>query len=137
MKKLLLAITITCFAAQLSAQNTQPWNGKKCAVVLTYDDALNTHLDNVIPLLDSLGLKGTFYLSASFPGCKNRLEGWKKAAAKGHIPAGSHFLSHNKQRRVRRMGIVMRESPDLWLLSIYGSEMAQSPDARVACAKHL
>ena len=93
MKKLLLAITITCFAAQLSAQNTQPWNGKKCAVVLTYDDALNTHLDNVIPLLDSLGLKGTFYLSASFPGCKNRLEGWKKAAAKGH-ELGNHTLWH-------------------------------------------
>jgi peptidoglycan/xylan/chitin deacetylase (PgdA/CDA1 family) len=93
MKKLLLAITITCFAVHLSAQNTQPWNGKKCAVVLTYDDALNTHLDNVIPLLDSLGLKGTFYLSASFPGCKNRLEDWKKAAAKGH-ELGNHTLWH-------------------------------------------
>ena len=93
MKKLLLAITITCFAARLSAQNTQPWNGKKCAVVLTYDDALNTHLDNVIPLLDSLGMKATFYLSASFPGCKNRLEDWKKAAAKGH-ELGNHTLWH-------------------------------------------
>jgi peptidoglycan/xylan/chitin deacetylase (PgdA/CDA1 family) len=93
MKKLLLAITITCFAIHLFAQNTQSWNGKKCAVVLTYDDALNTHLDNVIPLLDSLGLKATFYLSASFPGCKNRLEDWKKAAAKGH-ELGNHTLWH-------------------------------------------
>ena len=32
------------------------WQGKKCAVALTYDDALNVQLDNVIPLLDSLGL---------------------------------------------------------------------------------
>jgi len=93
MKKLLLAITITCIAIHISAQNTQPWHGKKCAVVLTYDDALNTHLDNVIPLLDSLGLKGTFYLSASFPGCRNRLEDWKKAAAKGH-ELGNHTLWH-------------------------------------------
>jgi len=93
MKKSLLVITITCIAVHLSAQNTPPWNGKKCAVVLTYDDALNTHLDNVIPLLDSLGMKGTFYLSASFPGCKNRLEDWKKAAAEGH-ELGNHTLWH-------------------------------------------
>ena len=33
----------------------------------TYDDALNVHLDNVIPALDSLNLKGTFYLSGYFP----------------------------------------------------------------------
>lgn len=93
MKKLLLVIAIICIAANLFAQNTQPWNNKKCAVVLTYDDALNVHLDNVIPLLDSLGLKGTFYLSASFPGCKNRLEDWKKAAAEGHELA-NHTLFH-------------------------------------------
>lgn len=93
MKKLLLVTVITCIAIHLPAQNTQPWNNKKCAVVLTYDDALNVHLDNVIPLLDSLGLKGTFYLSASFPGCKNRLNDWKKAAAEGHELA-NHTLFH-------------------------------------------
>jgi peptidoglycan/xylan/chitin deacetylase (PgdA/CDA1 family) len=52
------------------AQNETSWKGKKCAVVLTYDDALNVHLDNAIPLLDSLGLKGTFYLSGNFPGSR-------------------------------------------------------------------
>jgi len=93
MKKLFFLITITCFALHLSAQNNQPWNNKKCAVVLTYDDALNTHLDNVIPLLDSLNLKATFYLSASFPGSKNRLNDWKKAAAEGH-ELGNHTLFH-------------------------------------------
>lgn len=93
MKKLLLATVITCVSINLFAQNTQSWSNKKCAVVLTYDDALNVHLDNVIPLLDSLGLKGTFYLSASFPGCKNRLNDWKKAAAEGHELA-NHTLFH-------------------------------------------
>ena len=69
------------------------WNGKKSAVVLTYDDALNVHLDNAIPLLDSLGLKGTFYLSAYSPGCRQRLADWRKAAAKGY-ELGNHTLFH-------------------------------------------
>jgi sialate O-acetylesterase len=93
MKKLLLFTGIVCIVMHVFAQSNQHWNNKKCAVVLTYDDALNTHLDNVIPLLDSLGFKATFYLSASFPGCKNRLNDWKKAAAEGH-ELGNHTLFH-------------------------------------------
>jgi peptidoglycan/xylan/chitin deacetylase (PgdA/CDA1 family) len=93
MKKLFLFIIITLACSKAFTQANTPWNNKKCAVVLTYDDALNTHLDNVIPLLDSLGFKATFYLSASFPGCKNRLEDWKKAAAEGH-ELGNHTLWH-------------------------------------------
>ena len=92
MKYLFFLISVFV-SMHLSAQNNNAWNNKKCAVVLTYDDALNTHLDNVIPLLDSLGLKATFYLSASFPGCKNRLNDWKKAAAEGH-ELGNHTLFH-------------------------------------------
>jgi peptidoglycan/xylan/chitin deacetylase (PgdA/CDA1 family) len=69
------------------------WNGKKCAVVLTYDDALNVHLDNAIPLLDSLLLKGTFYISAYAEGCKNRLSDWRRSAQTGH-ELGNHTLYH-------------------------------------------
>ena len=47
------------------AQNTLPWGNKKAAVVITYDDAINQHLDNAIPVLDSLGLKATFYVIAT------------------------------------------------------------------------
>lgn len=93
MKKLLLLIAISCIAIHLSAQNNLPWNHKKCAVVLTYDDALNTHLDNVIPLLDSLKLKGTFYLTINSPACKNRMGDWRRAAAEGH-ELGNHTLFH-------------------------------------------
>jgi sialate O-acetylesterase len=71
----------------------QDWNKKKCAVVLTYDDALNTHLDNVIPALDSLKLKGTFYLIASSPAFTKRLPEWRKAAAHQHELA-NHSLFH-------------------------------------------
>ncbi|RDV16862.1 chitooligosaccharide deacetylase [Pontibacter diazotrophicus] len=71
----------------------QEWNKKQAAVVLTYDDALNVHLDNAIPALDSLGLKGTFYLTAASPAFTQRLDEWKKVAAKKHELA-NHTLFH-------------------------------------------
>ena len=91
--KYFLLITICLNAVFATAQFNQPWRGKKCAVVLTYDDALNVHLDNAVPLLDSLGLKGTFYLTAFAPGGKQRITDWKKAAADGH-ELGNHTLFH-------------------------------------------
>jgi peptidoglycan/xylan/chitin deacetylase (PgdA/CDA1 family) len=84
---LLLTCTLTF------AQNATVWNGKKCAVVLTYDDALDVHLDNVMPVLDSAGLKGTFYLSGYFPGFVNNIARWKSAATNGHELA-NHTLFH-------------------------------------------
>jgi sialate O-acetylesterase len=77
----------------LQAQDKGPWNGKQCAVSLTYDDGLNVHLDEVIPLLDSLGFRGTFYVPGTFPGFKGRLEDWKAAAREGH-ELGNHTLFH-------------------------------------------
>lgn len=84
-------LLLLCISA--SAQFNPAWKGKKCAVVLTYDDALNVHLDHAIPVLDSLQLKATFYLTASSPGCKLRLDDWRKAAAKGY-ELGNHTLFH-------------------------------------------
>jgi peptidoglycan/xylan/chitin deacetylase (PgdA/CDA1 family) len=75
------------------AQSSTPWNGKKCAVVLTYDDGLNVHLSNVIPALDSVGLKGTFYISNYFNGIDPQINGWRKAAANGH-ELGNHTVYH-------------------------------------------
>jgi peptidoglycan-N-acetylglucosamine deacetylase len=77
----------------LYAQDTLSWNHKKCAVSLTYDDALNVHLDTVIPSLDSLGLKATFYLSGYSSSLHNRLPAWRAAAQKGH-ELGNHTLFH-------------------------------------------
>lgn len=93
MKRIILfALALQLFTS-LQAQNNTPWNGKKCAVVLTYDDALNVHLDNAVPLLDSLKLKGTFYLTTFFPAFKQRIPEWRKVAAKGH-ELGNHTLFH-------------------------------------------
>src|SRR6202012_6303349 len=78
------------------AQRTSVWNNKQCAVVLTYDDAIDVDLDNVLPALDSLGLKGTFYLIGSSPVVANRMEQWREGARHGQ-EVGNHFLFHPRE----------------------------------------
>lgn len=93
MRRLILLVFILISNYCSYTQNQNLWNGKKCAVVLTYDDAMNGHLDNAIPVLDSLGLKATFFLSGYFPGSRNRVADWKLAAKSGHELA-NHTLFH-------------------------------------------
>lgn len=79
--------------------------GKTAAVSLTYDDGLDAHLAHVIPLLDSKGIKATFFL-ASFSGVDKdwalpnatsalspRQQAWAAAAASGH-EIGAHTVNH-------------------------------------------
>lgn len=90
-----------CIASLLSfiivaaacAQSSTLWKGKKAAVVITYDDAINEHLDNAIPLLDSLGLKATFYITGFSASMRARLNEWKRIAIKGH-ELGNHTMYH-------------------------------------------
>ena len=76
-----------------AAQTFNVWQGKKCAVVLTYDDAIDQHLDNAIPVLDSLKLKATFYVTAFSPSMQTRLNDWKRLSTNGH-ELGNHTLFH-------------------------------------------
>jgi peptidoglycan/xylan/chitin deacetylase (PgdA/CDA1 family) len=82
-------------AASIQATDSaaRPWKNRQCAVVLTYDDALNVHLSNAVPALDSFGLKGTFYLSDYFGGLKTQINGWRAAASNGH-ELGNHTVYH-------------------------------------------
>ena len=77
----------------VAGEEDQLWHGKQAAVVLTYDDALAGHLDRVAPLLDSLNLKASFYVTAAFPGFRNRTEDWRRLARNGH-ELGNHTLYH-------------------------------------------
>ena len=90
MKNVFLLI-LFLFSIRGYSQQDKVWNGKKCAVVLTYDDAISQQLDNAIPTLDSLKLKATFYITAYFG--RDRLNDWKKVAAKGY-ELGNHTLFH-------------------------------------------
>lgn len=86
-------IFLSGFGFKMNAQDKGVWHDKQCAVALTYDDALNVHLDHAVPILDSLGLKGTFYLSGYFPAFRERVDDWKLLANKGH-ELGNHTLFH-------------------------------------------
>lgn len=94
--KRLIAITVLfqlLVAKPVIAQFNLAWQGKKCAVVITYDDAINEHLDNAVPVLDSLGLKATFYITGFSSSMRSRLNDWKKIATKGH-ELGNHTMYH-------------------------------------------
>jgi len=92
MKKILLPFILFLSIASHS-QFSRPWHGKKCAVVLTYDDAINQHLDNAIPVLDSFKLKATFYITAFSSSMQTRMNEWKKLPLRGH-ELGNHTLYH-------------------------------------------
>ena len=94
MKKLFFVLMISQLLFQNSiAQNNGPWRGKKAAVVITYDDAISQHLDHAIPVLDSLGLKATFYITANAPAVRERIGDWRRIAANGY-ELGNHTLYH-------------------------------------------
>jgi peptidoglycan/xylan/chitin deacetylase (PgdA/CDA1 family) len=77
--------------AQAAAGHCMAWpNGARAAIVLTYDDAIPSQLDHAIPALDSVGLKGTFFLSNVR---QADVALWKAAAASGHELA-NHTLNH-------------------------------------------
>jgi peptidoglycan/xylan/chitin deacetylase (PgdA/CDA1 family) len=90
-----LALGLLLATRPATAQTTPSsvWNNKQCAVVLTYDDAIDADLDRVVPALDSLKLRGTFYIIGSSPVVAKRLGEWRRAAQRGH-ELGNHALVH-------------------------------------------
>ena len=95
MKKIKLLIGAFSLLVSLNGytQPVPPWQGKKCAVVLTYDDAIDQQLDNAVPVLDSLGLKATFYITAYSSSMQTRMNEWRQLAVNGH-ELGNHTLYH-------------------------------------------
>jgi sialate O-acetylesterase len=93
MKKIFISLSFCCLLSAGAFAQNAVWNGKKCAVVLTYDDAIDQHLNNAVPLLDSLKLKATFYITAFSASMQSRLSEWKRLPAKGY-ELGNHTLYH-------------------------------------------
>ena len=92
-----LCVLLVAFAPgyPLAAQAQEfSWpEGRKAAVSLSYDDALDSQLDNAIPALDRHGLKGSFYLAPANPPVQLRMDEWRAAARNGH-ELGNHSLFH-------------------------------------------
>ncbi len=83
-------LAITLVATQAVAGS---WpDGKRAAVVLTYDDTLVSQLDTAIPALDAAGFKGTFFLIGSRV-TPEQIARWRSAAAEGH-ELGNHTIRH-------------------------------------------
>jgi len=95
MKKLTLLITLTYLVSPIFSQVTRSdfWNNKQACVVLTYDDATDSHLDYVLPVIDSLDLKVTFYIPGHSSSLYQRMDEWKKLAKEGH-ELGNHTVYH-------------------------------------------
>lgn len=92
-KHISLSLLFISVAFLAIAQNNKSWNGKKCVVVLTYDDALNVDLTNAIPALDSVELKATFYIANYNGELQSKISMWRAAAANGH-ELGNHTIYH-------------------------------------------
>jgi peptidoglycan/xylan/chitin deacetylase (PgdA/CDA1 family) len=79
-------------AGRADAQLDRVWpDGARAAVSLTYDDALNSQLDNAVPELKRLGLKATFFLTET--NAHWRLADWEELARDGHEVA-NHTMTH-------------------------------------------
>jgi peptidoglycan-N-acetylglucosamine deacetylase len=66
-------------------------NGKRAAIVLTYDDALRSQLQVAVPQLDRARLKGTFFLDGDI--APEDMVAWRGVAVDGH-ELGNHSVFH-------------------------------------------
>jgi peptidoglycan/xylan/chitin deacetylase (PgdA/CDA1 family) len=94
MNPLHLPILLLAFATTAACSDSFVWpNGAKAAVSLSYDDTLNSQLDNAVPALNKHGIKASFYLLLASPVLYERLEEWRALAKQGH-ELGNHTIYH-------------------------------------------
>ncbi|HLH95542.1 MAG TPA: polysaccharide deacetylase family protein [Xanthobacteraceae bacterium] len=86
-------------------------DGRRCAVSLTYDDALPVHCEHVGPCLEAHGLRGTFYLNIAGEPTRNSAP-WRELGARGH-ELGNHTLFHPCRRYPRSLHPWLDKSFDL------------------------
>ncbi len=93
-RRICLALCLASLALPAAASGKFTWpEGRRAAVSLAYDDALESQLDNAVPALQRHGLKATFYIVPGREGLQKRLEEWRALAGMGH-ELGNHSLSH-------------------------------------------
>jgi len=86
---LILLASVNAFAQSGSIN----WpEGAKAAICLTYDDAMDTHLDIAIPDLNAHNLHGTFFMEGDNIRI-DRIWEWRQASLKGHELA-NHTAFH-------------------------------------------
>lgn len=96
-----VAFVVAIFFSSSLAQTKMTGNSKRAIICLTYDDGLETQLTTVLPQLDSIGFKATFFLpsiqgssqSVVIGQTPEAVLGWTNAAKHGHELA-NHTLFH-------------------------------------------
>lgn len=92
MIRAIAATLVALFLASPVAAGSFDWpGGRKAAIVLTYDDALVSHLDVAAPQLEAAGLRGTFFLNGTF--VAKDIPRWRRLAKIGH-ELGNHSMFH-------------------------------------------
>lgn len=113
-------------------------DGCRAAVSLTYDDAVDTHLDHAMPDLEQAGLRGTFYIPTGSSACwSNRVEEWRAAAERGH-ELGNHTRLHPcsiEYEFIRRLGA--NRSLEAYSLGRMESELLSSEDELASVAGNV
>ncbi|WP_339900075.1 polysaccharide deacetylase family protein [uncultured Gilvimarinus sp.] len=90
----ILTLSLGLISAGITQANDFHWpQGQKAAVSLSYDDTLNSQLDNAIPTLNNYGVRGSFYLMVASPVLAGRIDEWRAAAQAGH-ELGNHTIYH-------------------------------------------
>lgn len=90
-KQLTFLFVALSLSVSLQAQMKWP-DSKKAAIVLTYDDGLETHRNIVVPQLDAIGIKATFYLFGQTLSSQD-IQEWRAIRQSGH-ELGNHSLYH-------------------------------------------
>ena len=91
-RRSLFAAGLAGLAGRAVAQPRREWpNGARAAVRRTYDDGLNSQLDNAVPELKRLGMKATFFLTQD--NAHWRLADWEALARDGNEVA-NHTMTH-------------------------------------------
>jgi peptidoglycan/xylan/chitin deacetylase (PgdA/CDA1 family) len=86
-----LALGATGLAGRAAAEPVRWPGGARGAVSLTYDDGLNSQLDNAVPELKRHGWKATFFLTED--NAHWRLADWEALAREGNEVA-NHTVTH-------------------------------------------
>jgi len=119
----LVLIGVAAAAKVLADGGTWP-NGEKAAVSLSYDDALNSQLDNAWPALEKSGLKASFYLTLTSPVLSERLAEWRVLAGAGH-ELGNHTVFHPCSKSTPgRDWVAKHNDLDGYTLARMGQELA-------------
>ena len=93
--KFLLILTLGSITAFAGPVTTVAWNGHTGAASFTYDDARDGQIPNLLPQLDTMGIKATFEIAAANVGTfLTRKTDWlREARSYGHELA-NHTYNH-------------------------------------------